>query len=195
MSAIACLHTTLAQHDSLRLHTNGAVCRRVATGPNNLFYPLMDDDALHDGSYDYAFWMETDAFPVQSGWLDRLLEESQSPRGFWRKGPTQRPLHTPALLGMVGPHHYHMNAVGWYRLGDPCYREYLRRVRREHAEQPFDVSQHRFLHDRAHFRIFQEWAHKFVYTDVLQNWIGEWSAAEVVAASPNTVVVHGKERV
>ena len=95
MSATA-LHTTLAQHDSLRLHTNGAVavCLRVATGPNNLFYPLMDDDALHDGSYDYAFWMETDAFPVQSGWLDRLLEESQSPRGFWRKGPTQRPLHT-----------------------------------------------------------------------------------------------------
>ena len=104
---------------------------------------------------------------------------------------TQRPLLTHGLLGVVGPHHYHMNAVGWYRLGDPCYREYLRRVREEHAEEPFDVSQHRcesgliltttyrsygrsictnphlilnrFLHDRAHFRIFQEWAHKFVY--------------------------------
>jgi len=168
----------------------------------------------------------------------------------------QRPLLTHGLLGVVGPHHYHMNAVGWYRLGDPCYREYLRRVREEHTEEPFDVSQHRcesgliltttyrsygrsictnphlipfnrFLHDRAHFRIFQEWAHKFVYllrrrsshaiqtpslclwfwgsvyggfmprsryTDVLQNWIGEWDAREVVHASPNTVIVHGKER-
>ena len=64
----------------------------VATGPNNLFYPLMvEDDALHTGEYDYAFWLETDAFPVQNGWLDRLREESVAPRGFWRKGPTQVP--------------------------------------------------------------------------------------------------------
>jgi hypothetical protein len=42
--------------------------------------------------------------------------------------------------------------------------------------------------------VFQEWAHKFVYTDVLQNWIGAWDLEEVVRASPNTVIVHGKER-
>ncbi len=167
----------------------------VATGPNNLFYPLLvEDDELHDGRYDYIFWMETDAFPVQRGWLDRLREESTSPRGFWRKGPTQRPLLPPDMLGMVGPHHYHMNAVGWYRVGDPCYREFLRRVREEHREEPFDVSQYRYLHDRARFNIFQEWAHKFVYTDVLQNWIGAWKLGEVLATSPNTVIVHGKER-
>lgn len=167
----------------------------VATGPNNLFYPLLvEDDEIHDGRYDYIFWMETDAFPVQRGWLDRLREESTSPRGFWRKGPTQRPLLPPDMLGMVGPHHYHMNAVGWYRVGDPCYREFLRRVRENHREEPFDVSQHRYLHDRASFNIFQEWAHKFVYTDVLQNWIGAWKLGEVLATSPNTVIVHGKER-
>lgn len=167
----------------------------VATGPNNLFYPLLvEDDELHDGRYDYIFWMETDAFPVQRGWLDRLREESTSPRGFWRKGPTQRPLLPPDMLGMVGPHHYHMNAVGWYRVGDPCYREFLRRVREDHREEPFDVSQHRYLHDRARFNIFQEWAHKFVYTDVLQNWIGGWKLSEVLSTSPNTVIVHGKER-
>ena len=167
----------------------------VATGPNNLFYPLLvEDDEIHDGRYDYIFWMETDAFPVQRGWLDRLREESTSPRGFWRKGPTQRPLLPPDMLGMVGPHHYHMNAVGWYRVGDPCYREFLRCVRENHREEPFDVSQHRYLHDRASFNIFQEWAHKFVYTDVLQNWIGAWKLGEVLATSPNTVIVHGKER-
>ena len=35
---------------------------------------------------------------------------------------------------------------------------------------------------------------KLVYTDVLQNWAGEWSAVGVVAASPKTVSAHGKER-
>jgi hypothetical protein len=52
--------------------------------------------------------METDAVPIERGWLDVLLDESRAPRGFWRKGPTQLPLHTPAHLGLVGPHHYHM---------------------------------------------------------------------------------------
>ena len=33
-----------------------------------------------------------------------------------------------------------------------------------------------------------------MYTDVLQNWIGAWALAEVLENSPNTVVVHGKER-
>eukprot|EP01047_Picozoa_sp_COSAG01_P002545 COSAG01_NODE_68_length_28978_cov_182.027777_6_plen_496_part_00 len=165
----------------------------VATGPNNLFYPLFDDASLHR-EHDYLFWMETDAFPVRRNWLTRLRAETAAPRGFWRKGPTQRPAHPAGLLGVVGTHHYHMNAVGFYRLGDPCYREYLRRVREEHLLQPFDVSQHCFLHDRRHFPIFQEWAHKFIYTDVLQNWVGPWSAKDVAAASPNTVIVHGKGR-
>lgn len=87
-----------------------------------------------------------------------------------------------------------MNAVGFYRLGDPCYREYLRRVRLAYYSEPFDVSQHRFLHDRRNFRIFQRWAHKFMYTDVVQNWVGEWSTEAVASVSPNTVVVHGKDR-
>ena len=52
--------------------------------------------------------METDAVPIEHGWLDVLLDESRAPRGFWRKGPTQLPLHTPAHLGLVGPHLYHM---------------------------------------------------------------------------------------
>jgi hypothetical protein len=165
----------------------------VATGPNNLFYPLLDDESLHR-SHDFIFWLESDAFPVQKHWLDRLVWECDAPLGFWRKGPTQQPLQNTELLGMVGIHHYHMNAVGLYRLGDPCYREYLRRVRQEYYSEPFDVSQHRFLHDRRHFPIFQKWAHKFLYTDVLQNWIGPWSREQVVASSPNTMIVHGKDR-
>lgn len=61
--------------------------------------------------------METDAVPIASGWLERLFEEARTPRGLWRKGPSQLPLQHPAYLGVVGPHLYHMNAVGFYRIG------------------------------------------------------------------------------
>ena len=106
----------------------------VAAGPNNLFYPLMEDPNLHT-AHDFVFWQESDAFPIQPNWLDRLVWECQAPLGFWRKGPTQRPVQQADFLGMVGIHHYHMNAVGFYRLGDPCYREFLRRVRTSDQQQ------------------------------------------------------------
>ena len=32
----------------------------------------VDDDSLHSGEYDYAFWMETDAFPVPYVLRNRL---------------------------------------------------------------------------------------------------------------------------
>ena len=52
----------------------------------------------------------------------------------------------PLEHGMVSTHHYHMNSVGLYRLGQPCYRELMRRVAAEYPRQPHDVSTHLFLH-------------------------------------------------
>lgn len=49
-----------------------------------------------------------------------------------------------------------MNSVGLYRLGQPCYRELMRRVEADFEEpQPHDVSTHLFLHDPRHFHIWQ----------------------------------------
>ena len=57
---------------------------------------------------------------------------------------------------MISTHHYHMNSVGLYRLGQPCYRELMRRVEADFEEpQPHDVSTHLFLHDPRHFHIWQ----------------------------------------
>ena len=60
------------------------------TGPNNLFYGLFFDAAIHR-AYDMLLWMETDMVPVAPHWLRRVSEEVRHPRGFWRKGPAQQP--------------------------------------------------------------------------------------------------------
>ena len=52
------------------------------TGPNNLFFSLFHDAALH-AQYDLAFWMEADVYAVSSGWVERLREEARAPRFSW----------------------------------------------------------------------------------------------------------------
>ena len=158
------------------------------TGPNNLFTSLFFAAEVQR-DYDLAFWMEADVYPVAHGWLERLREEARAPRGFWRKGPAQQPAMSHA---MVSPHHYHMNSAGLYRLGQPCFNEFTRRVLAEHPGQPHDVSAYTFLHDPRHFHIFQRHAHRFLYTDLVQNRLDEWTLEKVRAVSPDTVFVHGK---
>jgi hypothetical protein len=65
-------------------------------------------------------------------------------------------------------------------------------VLNEHPRQPHDVSSHMFLHEPRHFPIFQRHAHRFLYTDLVQNRLDEWTLDKVRAVSPDTVFVHGK---
>ena len=116
--------------------------------------------------------------PIAPGWARRLLEESVSPRGFWRKGPAQQPRLVHAI---VSTHHYHMNSAGLYRLGQPCFVELMRRVRAAYPLAPHDVSTHLFLHDPRHFHLWQTVAHRFLYTDVIQNRLDEWALDDVRA--------------
>ena len=159
-------------------------------GPNNLFYNLFLDEWLH-ASYDVLLWMETDLLPIKPLWLPRVYEEAAAPRGFWRKGPAQQPR---LAHSMISAHHYHMNTAGLYRLGQPCFIALMARVRAEHPKQPADVSTHLFLHEPRHFHIWQQHAHRFLYTDLVQNRLDAWDEAAITAVSPDTVLVHGKLR-
>ena len=160
------------------------------TGPNNLFYRLFLDRTFQK-EYDVMMWMETDVAPVAPHWLERVLEEAAAPRSFWRKGPAQQPrLSHP----MVSTHHYHMNSAGLYRLNQPCFVALMRRVADEYPRMPHDVSTHLFLHDPRHFHIWQAHAHRFLYTDFVQNRLDPWDLEAVRAVSPDTVLVHGKLR-
>ena len=87
-----------------------------------------------------------------------------------------------------------MNSAGLYRLGEPCFTELLRRVAAEHPRQPHDVSTHLFLHNPRNFHIWQLHAHRFHYTDFVQNRLDEWGTQAIAAVSPDTVIVHGKHR-
>jgi hypothetical protein len=85
-----------------------------------------------------------------------------------------------------------MNSVGLYRLGEPCFRALLRRVELEHPRQPHDVSTHIWLHDPRRFHIWQRHAHRFLYTDLVQNSLADWTKDDVLDVSPDTAFVHGK---
>jgi hypothetical protein len=188
--AASCFRRVSVRHANLSAAEQHYVGGWDNTGPNNLFYRLFLDPWLHE-SYDVLLWMETDLVPVQPQWISRLLEEARAPRGFWRKGPAQQPR---LQHSMVSTHHYHMNTAGLYRLGQPCFIELMRRVASEYPQQPHDVSTHIFLHDPRHFHIWQTHAHRFLYTDFVQNRLDAWSLEEVRQVSPDTVLVHGKTR-
>ena len=187
-AAARCFRRVRVRHANLTKAQQYYIGGWENTGPNGLFSSLFFDAATQ-AEYDLAFWMEADVYPVAHGWLERLREEARAPRGFWRKGPAQQPAMSHA---MVSPHHYHMNSAGFYRLGQPCFNEFTRRVLAEHPRQPHDVSAYTFLHDPRHFHIFQRHAHRFLYTDLVQNRLDEWTLEKVRTVSPDTVFVHGK---
>ena len=188
--AARCFRRVVVRHANLSATEQHYLGGWDNVGPNNLFFGLFLDPAVHK-AYDVLLWMETDMVPVQQHWLVRLLEEATWPRGYWRKGPAQQPRLQHA---MVSTHHYHMNSAGLYRLGQPCFVELMRRVAAEHARQPHDVSTHLFLHDPRHFHIWQAHAHRFHYTDLVQNRLDTWSLEDIWRTSPDTVFVHGKSR-
>ena len=61
-------------------------------------------------------------------------------------------------------------------------------------QQPGVPSPQMFLHDPHHFHIWQTVAHRFLYTDLVQNRLDEWSLDDIQQLSPDTVFVHGKLR-
>ena len=144
---------------------------------------------------DVFFWMETDVVPVVENWLARIVEESSWPRGFWRKGAPagHLPMRAEEFLPLASTNHRHMNTMGLYRVGDPCFRCFVRRVMEEWGDTAWDVASHMYMQSRAHFRDWQRWGHKMLPTDTLQNWLGEVTRAKAMAHSPNVVLVHGKE--
>ena len=173
----------------LWMEVRGARARRPALVTTRLAAPRVPRSSL-------ALWLafthlQADVVPIQPLWLERLVEEAVAPRGYWRKGPAQQPRLAHA---MVSTHHYHMNSAGLYRLGQPCFVALLRRIASEFPDAPHDVSTHWYLHEPRHFHIWQAHAHRFLYTDFVQNRLDEWTEDAVRAVSADTFLVHGKHR-
>lgn len=159
----------------------------------------------------YAYYMEPDVQPVRSNWLNALDASVRWPnQPFWMKGSIYRGNNKGVYATRHPPQYYHINGNAIYNLGDRAfrsfyvkhYRPFCQQQQQQHQqvagsaqkpkERSYDTDFFRFLHSMEHVEVARNVFHKFVYTDVVQNfWRSSYSLAKIRAEHPNTHLVHG----
>ena len=174
-------------------------------GPSNQWYDLFLGSERPLANYDYAFWCEHDVMPVQPGWVDALLREATfSSVDFFVKGSLHRGrklddiVTYPDEASWVG----HINGNALYKANDPEFLAMISQCREANRgsmsfTSSFDTAmwiQHVTSYD-SRWEKYQNYAHKFQYTDLIQNLCRDVSwpdgARELVGLSPRTFLVHG----
>lgn len=170
-------------------------------GPNAQFFRTMELLRPYGG---YAFQMETDCYPVRPGWLTELERVVAAQDPFWVMGSIYRGVGT---LDREYRHHINGNAV--YAVGDDEFHTFLSEVWRPVLRAAVEarpvmaydcVLPVHFAEDGHGWNQHQRHAHRFRYTDYIQNHAGraELERGEgkdlrsIRAASPQTYVVHGR---
>jgi len=147
----------------------------------------------------YALYMEPDMLPIRSNWLHRVQQYVAAlPHEFWILGSIFRgDLKAIDATGYL-PNKYHMNGNSVYNLR--AYQEFYFSKLRPYIEtahgdsvNAYDTDVYEYLHTALeNYDVARHVMHYFVYTDLLQNqWHTEWSAKQLAAEHPNTVLVHG----
>jgi len=174
-------------------------------GPSNQWYDLFLSSERPLATYDYAFWCEHDVMPVQPGWVDALLREATfSSVDFFVKGSLHRGrklddiVPYPDEASWVG----HINGNALYKANDPTFLAMISQCREANRgsmsfTSSFDTAmwiQHVTSY-ASRWEHYQNYAHKFQYTDLIQNLCRDVSwpdgARELVGLSPRTFLVHG----
>jgi hypothetical protein len=164
------------------------------------------------------FIMEPDVTPIRPGWLTELVRLAEpnpttvaSRRGshFWILGSVSR---CDGSYGDIRVRQdLHINGNALYRVGDPAFDEYLRRVRAffpahnalrvafpgcatgEAGEDGFDHSIFQYLHHERNFDYARTVLHRFQYTEYVQNLCEDaFDEADVRRRYPDTYLVHSK---
>ena len=173
-------------------------------GPSNQWYGLFLSPARPLAAYDFAFWCEHDVTPVQSGWVDALLREVTFRGDFFVKGSIHRGRKLDDIVIYPDEASWvtHINGNALYRAND---REFTAMIsqceERNRGSKSFMSSfdaamwiQH-VTNYASKWEKYQSYAHKFQYTDLIQNLNEDvpWpeGARNLVARSPNTFLVHG----
>jgi hypothetical protein len=137
--------------------------------------------------------MESDTVPIRSNWLDRLYYEVAMVPPFWVKGsiyrgPTKPLEYCYSLCGCAE----HMNGNSIYRLGDHRFNEFLNKLYNEMNFDAwnYDAYMMNMLKREENFAFFQEYAHKFVYTEFLQHGQNGIIVKEVLKRYPDTFMLH-----
>jgi hypothetical protein len=190
-----------------RTYTKSASPSGFKSGPNNQFFLTIERFAR---GYPYVFLMETDCFPIKADWLRRLLDIANAKERFWIKGSIYRGVST---LGVAYQAHINGNAI--YASGDPAFHEFIRDIWKPYLEKTVREVDRRLAYDiavalcfhsaSAHVENNERWhqwqnlAHRFVYTEFIQNHSGTRDAAsdrapsieDIRSNSPETYIVHG----
>ena len=174
-------------------------------GPSNQWYDLFLSPERPLAPYDYAFWCEHDVMPVQPGWVDALLREvTFSSVDFFVRGSLHRGRKLDDIVlypddaSWVG----HINGNALYNANDPEFTAMISQTREANRgsmsfTSSFDTAmwiQH-VTSFASRWETYQSYAHKFQYTDSIQNLNEDVSwptgARDLVARSPGTFLVHG----
>jgi hypothetical protein len=137
--------------------------------------------------------MESDAIPIRKYWMDRIYEEIEYSSDFWVKGSIYRGPSKPleycySLCGCAE----HMNGNSIYKLNDVNFNSFLKLA---HSKINFDSWNYdTFIMNQIkleeNFPLFQEHAHQFVYTDVIQHGKNDILVSEVLDKYPGTYLLH-----
>jgi hypothetical protein len=173
-------------------------------GPSNQWYSLFVGAQHALAGYEYAFWCEHDVTPVQPGWIDALLLEVTFHGDFFVKGSIHRGRKLDAIVPYPDDASWvtHINGNALYRANNPVFNSMISQCEEKNRGSrsflsSFDAAmwiQH-VTSFASNWDKYQSFAHKFQYTDLIQNLNEDVSwpkgARDLAARSPKTFLVHG----
>lgn len=124
MNAIHAIAANLSTKMDQDLYTHKAIATQFFNMFRNHFFT---------SNYDYLFYMEPDAGPIRSNWLDRIYEEVEFVTDFWVKGSIYRGPTKPKdyCYNLYSGCAEHMNGNSIYKLGDPDFNRFLNEIEQE----------------------------------------------------------------
>ena len=175
------------------------------SGPNNQFFTTIEQFAK---DYPYIFYMETDCLPIKADWLNKLTEIVNNSENFWLKGSIYRG-NSPIDRDFQN----HINGNAIYATGNPDFQRFVKEVWKPElintiqSEKPslaYDCFLDLYFNKASAKDRNKQWcqwqniAHKFTYTDFIQNHSGtkeaeglaEFSLHQVSRYNPDTYIIH-----
>lgn len=173
---------------------------------NRMYYRLMFDNTVYS-QYRYQFYAEPDTFPIRDGWLTRILDQAYVPdTSWWVSGSIYRGQvafvnpegkspndETGGDLGSLGMN-VHVNGNALYSFSSD-FREFMLEMLNYKQYYPaYDLGFTQYLFEFGWRKLRKVW-HHFLFSDYIMNlWKTDWNEEKVIWESPNTYLVHSKQR-
>jgi hypothetical protein len=156
----------------------------------------------------FIFYMEPDARPIKSNWLDAISNEIGN-GNFWCKGSvfrgdlstfeTNSNIFSKLFENTYIPNYLHINGNAIYNIGDSEFILFYFNLLRPYIVKKngfsltaYDTDFFEYLIDKNNYETTRNIFHKFHFTDLIQNyWHTEFKINEVALKYKYTYFVHG----